>query len=52
MMLVSEAWQLYIADKQIQGYSSQTLKMYNVQLLLLIKYFGEIQITAITTESV
>lgn len=52
MMLVSEAWQLYKADKQIQGYSSHTLKVYNVQLLLLIKYFGDIQITDITTESV
>jgi integrase/recombinase XerD len=51
-MLVSEAWKLYKADKQIQGYSSQTLKGYKVQLSLMIKYFGDIKITDITTESI
>ncbi|USK50570.1 tyrosine-type recombinase/integrase [Bacillus sp. CMF12] len=51
-MLVSEAWNLYKADKQIQGYSSQTLKVYKVQMSLLIKYFGDIKITDITTESI
>jgi integrase/recombinase XerD len=51
-MHVSEAWQLYKSDKQIQGYSSQTIKVYNVQLSLLIQYFGDIKITDITTESI
>ncbi len=51
-MLVSEAWNLYKADKQIQGYSTQTLKVYSVQLSLLIRYLGDIQITDITTESI
>ena len=51
-MLLSEAWNLYKADKQIQGYSSQTLKEYKVQMSLLIKYFGDIKITDITTESI
>lgn len=51
-MLVSEAWNLYKADKQIQGYSSQTLKVYKVQMSLLIKYLGDIKITDITTESI
>lgn len=49
---VSEAWNLYKADKQIQGYSYQTLKVYKVQISLLIKYFGDIKITDITTESI
>lgn len=51
-MIVSEAWQLYKADKQIEGYSSQTLKVYKVQLALLIKYFGDIKISDMTTESI
>lgn len=51
-MLVSEAWNLYKTDKQIQGYSSQTLKVYKVQIYLLIKYFGDNRITDITTESI
>jgi integrase/recombinase XerD len=51
-MIVSEAWQLYKADKQIQGYSSQTLKAYSVQLSLLINYFGDVNITDFTTESI
>ncbi|MCX2839996.1 tyrosine-type recombinase/integrase [Salinimicrobium sp. MT39] len=52
IMLISEAWNLYKADKQIQGYSSQTLKVYKVQMSLLIKYLGDIKITDITTESI
>ncbi|WP_108670426.1 tyrosine-type recombinase/integrase [Peribacillus acanthi] len=51
-MIVSEAWQLYKADKQIQGYSSQTLKAYSVQLSLLINFFGDVNITDFTTESI
>ncbi|WP_108670396.1 tyrosine-type recombinase/integrase [Peribacillus acanthi] len=51
-MIVSEAWSLYKADKQIQGYSTQTLKAYSVQLSLLINYFGDIKITEFTTQSI
>ena len=43
-MNTSEAWQLYRTDKQIHGYSGQTLKAYHVQVTLLIKYFGDISI--------
>ena len=50
-MIVSEAWKLYKADKQIQGYSAQTLKAYKVQLNLLIKYMGDISLKDITTDS-
>jgi len=51
-MILSEAWQLYKADKQIQGYSSQTLKAYKVQSTLFIKYLGDIPIEDVTTESI
>jgi len=50
-MILSEAWNLYKADKQIQGYSSQTLKAYNVQLNLLIRYLGDLPLDEITTDS-
>lgn len=49
-MNLSEAWQLYKADKQIQGYSSQTLKAYKVQSTLFINYVGDVPIEDITTE--
>jgi integrase/recombinase XerD len=51
-ILISEAWNLYKADKEIQGYSTQKLKVYSVQLSLLIRYLGDIKITDITTESI
>ena len=51
-MILSEAWQLYKADKQIQGYSSQTLKAYKVQSTLFINYVGDVPIEDITTESI
>lgn len=50
-MILSEAWQLYKADKQIQGYSSQTLKAYKIQSALFIKHLGNVEIEEITTET-
>lgn len=47
-MLFSEAWQLYVADKTIEGFSPATLKGYKVQLNLLIRYFGDTNIGGIT----
>ena len=35
-MLLSEAWELYHADKTIERYSTATLKGYNIQVSLLI----------------
>ncbi|MDQ0883533.1 hypothetical protein QFZ73_004544 [Peribacillus sp. V2I11] len=43
-MNLTEVWSLYKADKQIQGYSPQTLKSYYVQFNLLVKSFGNISI--------
>lgn len=47
-MLLTEAWELYFADKTIERYSSTTLKGYKVQTNLLIKHFGDIDIEEIT----
>ena len=35
-MLLSEAWELYYADKTIERYSAATLKGYKIQMQLLI----------------
>lgn len=51
-MILSEAWQLYKADKQIQGYSYQTLKAYKIQSALFIKHLGNVEIEEITTETI
>ena len=50
-MLLSEAWQLYVADKQIEGYSPATLKGYKIQRNLLARHFGDIDIKSITLPS-
>ncbi|WHY54767.1 tyrosine-type recombinase/integrase [Peribacillus simplex] len=50
-MNLTEVWSLYKADKQIQGYSPQTLKSYYVQFNLSVKSFGNISIQELSTNS-
>ena len=50
-MLLSEAWRLYAADKQIEGFSPATLRGYKIQLNLLVRYFGDIDIEEVTLVS-
>lgn len=45
---MSEAWELYKADKQIEGYSPVTLKGYRIQHNLLVRYFGDVELDEIT----
>lgn len=47
-MLLTEAWQIYAADKQIEGFSPHTLKGYKIQHNLLVRYFGDIDIETVT----
>ena len=47
-LLLSEAAKSYEADKRIEGFSPQTLRAYSLQMQLLIKYFGNIQISEVT----
>jgi len=47
-MLLTDAWSLYEADKQIEGFSPATLKGYKIQHNLLVRYFGDIDIEEIT----
>jgi integrase/recombinase XerD len=48
-MLLSDAAKSYEADKRIEGFSAQTLNAYRLQAKLLIDYFGNINISKITT---
>ncbi|MEC5424786.1 hypothetical protein QGM71_14970 [Virgibacillus sp. C22-A2] len=48
-MLLSDAAMSYEADKRIEGFSAQTLKAYRLQAKLLMDYFGNINISKITT---
>ncbi|MFD2046451.1 tyrosine-type recombinase/integrase [Ornithinibacillus salinisoli] len=48
-MLLSEAAKSYEADKRIEGFSAQTLNAYRLQAKLLIDYFGNIDISKIST---
>ena len=48
-MLLSNAWESYEADKSIEGFPPHTLKAYRLQAMLLIRYFNDLNIDAITT---
>ncbi len=48
-MLLSEAATSYDADKRIEGFSAQTLNAYRLQAKLLTDYFGNIDISKIST---
>ena len=47
-MLLSEAWQLYVADKTLERYSVVTLRNYKIQVTLMIRYFGDVDINGIS----
>lgn len=47
-MLLSEAWELYYADRTIERFSVVTMRNYRVQINLMIQYFGDIDIADIT----
>lgn len=48
-MFLSEAWELYLTDKTIERYSVVTLHNYKIQINLLIRHFGDIDIEGITS---
>jgi integrase/recombinase XerD len=47
-MLLTEAWRLYATDKQIEGFSPNTLRGYKIQFNLLLRHFGDIDLDEIT----
>lgn len=48
-LLLSKAWDTFEADKRIEGFSPQTLKAYEVQTLLIIGYFKDVEIESLDT---
>ncbi|MFJ5716522.1 tyrosine-type recombinase/integrase [Neobacillus sp. NPDC093127] len=48
-MRISEAWELYLPDKQIAGYSANTLEQYEIQINVMIRHMGDIKIESIIT---
>ena len=49
-MLLSEVWEKYQLDKKIEGYSPLTLKTYCFQFNLLLRFFGDIDMSQFSTE--
>jgi integrase/recombinase XerD len=47
-MILSELWRLYEADKRIQGFSPSTLKAYTLQLKMLLRELGDLDISKVT----
>lgn len=47
-MLLSEIWVIYHMDKVIEGFSPLTLKGYKLQIDLMIRHFGDVDIEDIT----
>ncbi|MFB0844970.1 site-specific integrase [Paenibacillus oleatilyticus] len=47
-MILSELWNHYEADKRIQGFSQNTLRAYVLQLKMLVKDLGDIDISGVT----
>ena len=47
-MVLTEAWKFYESDKRLLGYSHHTLTAYQIQVNLLIRYLGDVEIADIT----
>ena len=49
-MLISQMFEKYKKDKELEGYSPHTLKAYKIQSNLLIRYFGDIEFEDMTID--
>lgn len=47
-MLLTESYKLYDADKRLLGYSPHTLTAYGLQIKLLIRDIGDVEISTVT----
>lgn len=47
-MLLSDSYKIYHQDKILMGYSSYTLKAYGVQIKLLLRYVGDVEINKVS----
>lgn len=48
-LLLSKAWASFEADKRIEEFSPHTLKAYQLQSLLLIGYFKDVEMALLDT---
>jgi site-specific recombinase XerD len=48
--VIITSMETYQSDKRIEGFSPQTLKAYQLQVTLLIRHFGDVEINSLTTE--
>jgi site-specific recombinase XerD len=46
-MKLSELWKAYEAEKRILGFSPHTLKAYNLQLKMLVREMGDLEVEEI-----
>jgi site-specific recombinase XerD len=47
-MNLKDLWKMYEADKRILGFSQHTLKAYNLQLKILLREIGDLEIEEIS----
>lgn len=47
-MKLSEVYEVYEADKRLEGFSPHTFKAYKIQLKLLISHFGDVEIDSLS----
>lgn len=47
-MKLNELWSLYEADKRILGFSPYTLKAYSLQLRMLVRKIGDLEIEEVS----
>ena|GEM_PF-2825546 len=47
-MNLSELWKLYKADKSILGFSPHTLKAYSLQLNVLVREIGDLEVDEVS----
>lgn len=47
-MTLKDLWMLYEADKRILGFSTHTMKAYSLQLKMLVRELGDLEIEEIS----
>jgi site-specific recombinase XerD len=50
IMILIELWQAYEAEKRTKGFSPNTLKAYSLQLRIIVKELGDLDISGITLQ--
>ena len=51
-MKLSQLWEKYLTDKQLEGYSKHTIKAYGLQHRLMLRYLGDLDIADVTIDRI